>query len=134
MLGRLVAAWKLKPVARWVYGLPGRQLSEHRSLAEVALCVPNGGVCLLSALRAPGVGTQASFKVGFAVSHRAPIPRRDHPEICVVRMFGAAFKDGIEHLVVDGVDVPFLNAVKKGGRLLQIPQRDRYRRGCATRR
>src|ERR1700761_3130960 len=63
MLSRLVAAGKLERVARGIYSLPGRSLSEHRSLAEVALRVPRGVVCLLSALRVHGIGTQAPFEV-----------------------------------------------------------------------
>ena len=42
VLSRLVAAGKLERVARGVYGLPGQAISEHRSLAEVALRVPQG--------------------------------------------------------------------------------------------
>ena len=112
VLSRLVAAGKLERVARGVYGLPGRAVSEHISLAEVALRVPKGVVCLLSALRVHGIGTQAPFEVWLAIAHRAPIPRLDHPEIRAVRMSGAAFTEGIEHLVVDGVDVPVFNAAK----------------------
>ena len=57
VLSRLVAAGKLERIARGVYGLPGLAISEHRSLAEVALRVPQGVVCLLSALRVHGIGT-----------------------------------------------------------------------------
>lgn len=39
VLSRLVAAGKLERAARGVYSLPGRPLSEHRSLAEAALRV-----------------------------------------------------------------------------------------------
>ena len=112
ILGRLVAAGKLERVARGVYSLPGRGLSEHRSLAEAALRVPKGVVCLLSALRVHGIGTQAPFEVWLAISHRAPIPRLDRPDIRAVRMSGAAFTEGIEHLSVDGVAVPVFNAAK----------------------
>ena len=112
VLSRLVASGKLERVARGVYGLPGRAVSEHRSMAEVALRVPLGVVCLLSALRVHGIGTQAPFEVWLAISHRAPIPRLDHPAIRAVRMSGSAFTDGIEKLVVDGVDVPVFNAAK----------------------
>ena len=112
VLSRLVASGKLERVARGVYGLPGRAVSEHRSMAEVALRVPLGVVSLLSALRVHGIGTQAPFEVWLAISHRAPIPRLDHPAIRAVRMSGSAFTDGIEKLVVDGVDVPVFNAAK----------------------
>ena len=50
-LTRLVQADKLERVARGLYGLPGGATSEHRSLAEVAIRVPKGVVCLLSALQ-----------------------------------------------------------------------------------
>ena len=39
VLSRLVAAGKVERMARGVYSLPGRALSEHRSLAEAALRV-----------------------------------------------------------------------------------------------
>jgi predicted transcriptional regulator of viral defense system len=112
VLSRLVAVGKLERVARGVYGLPGLAISEHRSLAEVALRVPLGVVCLLSALRVHGIGTQAPFEVWLAIEHRAPIPRLDQPRIRPVRMSGVAFTDGIERLPVDGVSVPVFNAAK----------------------
>lgn len=112
VLSRMVIAGKLERVARGVYGLPGLAISEHRSLAEVALRVPQGVVCLLSALRVHGIGTQAPFEVWLAIEHRAPIPRLDQPKIRPVRMSGAAFADGVEHLSVDGVSVPVFNVAK----------------------
>ena len=112
VLSRLVAAGKLERIARGVYGLPGLAISEHRSLAEVALRVPQGVVCLLSALRVHGIGTQAPFDVWLAIENRAPIPRLDQPKIRPVRMSGAAFTAGIERLLVDGVSVPVFNAAK----------------------
>lgn len=112
VLSRLVAAGKLERVARGVYGLPGRAVSEHRSLAEVALRVPQGVVCLLSALRVHGIGTQAPFEVWLAIAHRASLPRLDHPALRAVRMSGCAFTEGIEYLPIDGVKVPVFNTAK----------------------
>lgn len=112
VLSRLVAVGKLERVARGVYGLPGQAISEHRSLAEVAVRAPQGVVCLLSALRVHGIGTQAPFEVWLAIAHRAPVPRLDQPKIRPVRMSGEAFTEGVEHLLVDGVSVPVFNAAK----------------------
>ena len=112
VLSRLVAAGKLEKVARGVYSLPGLAISEHRSLAEVALRVPQGVVCLLSALRMHGIGTQAPFEVWLAIEHRAPVPRIDRPKIRPVRMSGAALTEGIVHRQVDGVNVPVFNVAK----------------------
>jgi predicted transcriptional regulator of viral defense system len=112
VLSRLVAAGKLERVARGVYSLPGRALSEHRSLAEVALRAPRGVVCLLSALRVHGIGTQAPFEVWLAIPHHSPTPRLDQPALRVVRMSGVALTDGIEPILIDGVQVPVFNADK----------------------
>lgn len=112
VLTRLVAAGKLERVARGVYSLPGRSLSEHRSLAEVALRVPQGVVCLLSALRVHGIGTQAPFEVWLAIPHNSPTPRLDQPALRAVRMSGPALSEGIESMQIDGVQVPVFNAAK----------------------
>ncbi|QHE88914.1 type IV toxin-antitoxin system AbiEi family antitoxin domain-containing protein [Hydrogenophaga sp. BPS33] len=112
MLSRLVSAGKLERVARGVYSLPGRSLHEHRSLAEVALLAPRSVVCLLSALRVHGIGTQAPFEVWVAIPHNSPTPRIDQPALRVVRMSGESLTDGIEHFTIDGVKVPVFNAAK----------------------
>ena len=112
VLSRLVADGKLERIARGVYGLPNQAISEHRSLAEVALRIPKGVICLLSALRVHGIGTQAPFEVWLAIENRAPVPRLDQPTVRPVRMSGAALTEGIEHLSIDGVRVPVFNAAK----------------------
>jgi predicted transcriptional regulator of viral defense system len=112
VLSRLIAAGKLERVARGVYSLPGRALSEHRSLAEVALRAPRGVVCLLSALRVHGIGTQAPFEVWLAIPPHTPTPRQDQPALRVVRMSGPALTEGIELIEIDGVQVPVFNPAK----------------------
>jgi predicted transcriptional regulator of viral defense system len=111
-LSRLVAAGRLERIARGVYSLPGRSLSEHRSLAEVALRVPQGIVCLLSALRVHGIGTQAPFEVWIAIPHNSPTPRLDRPALRAIRMSGPALSEGIEPMQIDGVNVPVFNLAK----------------------
>lgn len=112
ILSRLVAAGKLERVARGIYSLPGQVLSEHRSLAEVSLRMPRGVVCLLSALRVHGIGTQAPFEVWLAIPPHTPTPRVDQPALRVVRMSGPALTEGIEQIEIDGVQVPVFNAAK----------------------
>jgi len=111
-LTRLVAAGKLQRVARGLYSLPGQPMHEHRSLAEVALRVPRGVVCLLSALRVHGMGTQAPFEVWLAMPHHIPVPRLGQPALRVVRMSDATRSQGVEHIAIDGVDVPVFSAAK----------------------
>lgn len=111
-LTRLVAAGKLERIARGIYAIPGRKPGPHRSLAEVAIRVPRGVVCLLSALRVHEIGTQAPFEVWLALPHHMPAPKLDRPAVRVVRMSGAALEEGIEHIVVDGVRVAVFDPAK----------------------
>lgn len=111
-LSRLVAAGKLERVARGVYALPNAPIDAHRSLAEVAIRVPRGVVCLLSALRVHGIGTQAPHEVWLAIPSRMTPPRLDHPSVRVIRMADASMASGIERRRIDGVSVPLFNAAK----------------------
>jgi predicted transcriptional regulator of viral defense system len=111
-LTRLVQAGKLERVARGVYSLPEAAMSEHRSLAEAAVRVPKGVVCLLSALRVHEIGTQAPFEVWLAIPQRMVTPRVDQPVLRVVRMSDAALADGVVRIKVDGVQVQVFNAAK----------------------
>ncbi len=111
-LTRLVQAGKLERLARGMYGLPGASVSEHRSLAEVALRVPKGVVCLLSALRVHGIGTQAPFEVWLALPHRAAVPKLMQPQLRIIRMSDRALGDGVQHINVDGVAVAVFSAAK----------------------
>jgi predicted transcriptional regulator of viral defense system len=111
-LTRRVSAGKLERIARGVYSLPNQSISEHRSLAEAAIRVPRGVVCLLSALRVHDIGTQAPFEVWMAIPHHMLSPRLDQPSLHVVRMSGKSLTEGIEEMTVDGVAVHVFNPAK----------------------
>ncbi len=111
-LTRLVSAGKLERVARGVYSLPDREIGEHRSLAEVAIRVPRGVVCLLSALRVHDIGTQAPHEVWLAIPQGMPTPRIRKPALRVIRMSDATLAEGVERHRIDGVEVPVFNAAK----------------------
>lgn len=111
-LTRLVRAGKLDRLARGVYGLPGLPVSEHRSLAEAAVRVPKGVVCLLSALRVHEIGTQAPFEVWLAVPHNVRAPRLDQPSVRIVRMSDDALASGVVRVDIDGVAVPVFDAAR----------------------
>lgn len=104
-LTRAVRRGQLERVGRGLYGLPGRQVSAHGALAEVARRVPKGVVCLLSALRFHGLTTQAPFEVWLAIENKAITPKLDYPPLRIVRFSGAALTEGVEEHVVDDVTV-----------------------------
>jgi predicted transcriptional regulator of viral defense system len=110
-LTRLVQTGKLERLARGMYGLPGAAVSEHRSLAEIALRVPRGVVCLLSALRVHDIGTQAPFEIWLAIPHRAAVPQLAQ-QLRIVRMSDRALADSVQRIKVDGVTVPVFSAAR----------------------
>jgi predicted transcriptional regulator of viral defense system len=111
-LTRAVRRGQLERVGRGLYGLPGREVSAHGALAEVALRVPKGVACLLSALRFHGLTTQAPFEVWLAIENKAIGPKLDYPPLRIVRFSGAALTEGVEEHVVDGVTVRVTGVAK----------------------
>lgn len=111
-LTRMVVAGKLERVSRGVYCLPNQAISEHRSLAEAAIRVPQGVICLLSALQFHQIGTQAPFEIWLALPNELATPKLDHPAIRAVRMSDVALSAGKEIVNIDGVPVPIFNAAK----------------------
>lgn len=111
-LTRAVRRGQLERVGRGLYGLPGRKVSAHGSLAEVARRVPKGVVCLLSALRFHGLTTQAPFEVWLAIENKAIAPKLDYPPLRVVRFSGAALTGGVEEHIVDSVTVRVTGVAK----------------------
>lgn len=111
-LTRAVRRGHLERVGRGLYGLPGREVSAQGSLAEVALRVPKGVVCLLSALRFHELTTQAPFEVWLAIENKALAPKLDYPPLRIVRFSGAALTEGVEEHSVDGVTVRITGVAK----------------------
>ena len=104
-LTRLVRQGRLQRVARGLYALPDRPVSEHNALAEVARKHPQAIVCLLSALRFHGLTTQSPFEVWLAIPNKARAPKMDYPPLRIVRFSGVALTRGVEDHVIDGVPV-----------------------------
>lgn len=111
-LTRAVRRGLLERIGRGLYGLPGREVSAHGLLAEVARRVPKGVVCLLSALRFHGLTTQAPFEVWLAIENKALAPKLDYPPLRIVRFSGKAFTEGVEEHVVDRVTIRITGVAK----------------------
>jgi predicted transcriptional regulator of viral defense system len=74
---------RLIRVGRGRYVLPQAERSENLGLVLVAAAVPQSVICLLSALRFHGIGTQAPHDVCIAVKQGAARPRLDYPPVRV---------------------------------------------------
>lgn len=112
VLRRLAADGRLVRAARGVYALPSRNLTEHTDLAHAALRVPDGVVCLLSALNYHGIGTQMPYEVWMMIDRRAHRPSVDHPPMRFVRASGPTLTEGIEAVTIEGQKVKIFNPAK----------------------
>jgi predicted transcriptional regulator of viral defense system len=102
----------LERVARGLYRLPEAPATERQHLAEAARLVPDGVVCLLSALRFHGLTTQNPFEVWMAIHQNAWRPQVDQPPLRLVHMSGPSFEEGVEDHDLDGVPVQVFSAAK----------------------
>lgn len=105
VLKQLVQGKKLEQISRGVYRIPGKHPISNPDLFTVAARIPNGVICLLSALSFHDITTQIPSKVSIALERRAETPRLDYPPLSIHRFSGKAFTDGVEIHIVDGIQV-----------------------------
>lgn len=102
----------IEKISRGLYRVAGSEVTEHQSLVEASKRVPQGVVCLLSALRFHGLTTQNPFAVWLAIDRKAWQPRVDYPPLQVVRFSGEALRSGIEIHILQGVQVRVYSPAK----------------------
>lgn len=112
VLRRLVASGKLVKVARGMYAPAAADATEHADLARAAARVPQGVVCLLSALAYHEIGTQLPHEVWMMIDRRAHRPKVDHPPMRFVLASGAPLTEGIERITIEGRTVRIFNPAK----------------------
>jgi predicted transcriptional regulator of viral defense system len=111
-LYHLVDTGAIERVGRGLYSLPDAEASESHSLAEACKRVPQGIICLLSALAFHGLGTQSPFEVWMALDRKARRPRLEYPPLRIARFSGSALTEGIEEHPIEGVTVRLYNPAK----------------------
>jgi predicted transcriptional regulator of viral defense system len=112
VLRPLVKSGQVIRVARGLYALPDADVTENSSLAEVSVKVPHGVICLLSALRFHGLGTQNPYEVWLAIDRKARRPIAGNLPIRIVRFSGKSLGDGVEVHDIQGVSVRIYSTAK----------------------
>ena len=102
-LKQLARQGVVERVARGLYRLAEAEPTENYSLAAVSARVPNAIICLLSALRYHGIGTQLPREVWIAIPHKARIPKLPEFPIRIVRFSGPSLRHGVEEVRLEGV-------------------------------
>ncbi|MEX0900833.1 MAG: type IV toxin-antitoxin system AbiEi family antitoxin domain-containing protein [Gammaproteobacteria bacterium] len=101
-LSRLARIGLLERHGRGVYTLPGARISADGSLVQVATGVPDGVICLLSALAFHQLTTQLPSQVWLALPRGRRRPKLAYPPLRVMFVSEPAFSTGVEIHVVGG--------------------------------
>jgi predicted transcriptional regulator of viral defense system len=111
-LTRLVREGALVRVGRGVYELPDAEVSEHHTLAEVAVQAPNAVVCLLSALAFHDMTTELPFDVWLAHRRGTRPPAIQSHKVRLFRFSEASAHHGVAVHDIDGVSVRITTPAK----------------------
>ena len=102
----------LEQLGRGLYRLADLPPLGNPDLVAVGLRVPEGVLCLLSALAVHEITTQIPHEVYVALRRGAEPPRLEHPPVRMFWFTGKAFAEGIEIHELDGVNIRVYGAAK----------------------
>ncbi len=102
----------LERVGRGLYRLAGSPVTEHQSLVEASKAVPQGVICLLSALAFHRMTTQLPHEVWIAISREARRPTFHSLQLRVVQMSERGLNTDVEHHKLAGVEVRVFSKAK----------------------
>ncbi|MCB4755455.1 MAG: type IV toxin-antitoxin system AbiEi family antitoxin domain-containing protein [Elusimicrobia bacterium] len=95
----------VEPMERGLYRLSEAEQLSQPDLTTVALKIPQGVLCLISALSFHNITTQIPHAVDIALKSGARKPRIKYPPCQFVWLSEPAFSSGIETHRVDGVPI-----------------------------
>lgn len=102
----------LDRLARGLYRLADLPPLSNPDLVTVALKVPGGVICLVSALAFHDLTTEIPHSVDVALEKGSWRPRLKHPPLRVFWFSGAAWREGVGTYQVDGVPVRITTPAK----------------------
>jgi predicted transcriptional regulator of viral defense system len=109
-------------LARGLYQLADATLDVHHHLAQVSKLVPKGVICLTSALAYHGLTDQMPAKVWLALGLKEWRPQFIYPPVRFVRFSETRLQSGVEHVLIDGVNVPIFGVARTVADLFRYRQ------------
>lgn len=91
--------------SRGLYRLADVEPSSHHDLIQVALSIPKGVICLISALSFHNLTTQIPHQVYVALPIHAEKPRLEYPPLRLFWLSRKTYLPGIETHELDGIPV-----------------------------
>jgi predicted transcriptional regulator of viral defense system len=102
----------IEQLGRGLYRLTDLPPLGNPDLVPVMAKVPQGVVCLISALAYHEITTQIPREVHIAIARNSEPPRIDYPPLRCYRFTGEAFTEGIQIHKLDGVQVNIFSPEK----------------------
>lgn len=104
-LYEMLAEGVIEKLSRGLYRLVELPPLGNPDIVSVSKRVPNGVICLISALAFHEITNQVPHGVYLAVSRNAIVPRIDYPPIRVFRFSSSSYSEGIAIKKVDDISV-----------------------------
>ena len=111
-LPQLCEDGQLERVGWGLYLRTDAELTEHHGLVEASLSVPQGVICLLSALVFHELTLQSPPEIWIALPGKARLPRRGELPLRVVRFSAESLAYGVMRPILEGVEVPITDPAK----------------------
>lgn len=111
-LQRLLERGLIERLNRGIYAVSDTDITEYHSLATTAKRVPNGVVCLLSALRFHSLTTENPHDIWMSIRENARLPKAHEQGVRFIRFSQVTFQYGVDMHVIEGVQVPIYNPAK----------------------
>ena len=101
----------LEQISYGLYKLKQNKVTQP-DFVTVALRVPNGVICLISALAFHNLTTQIPHKVWMAIKRGAHRPKIDYPPVSIHQFSNRSFSSGIDKHTFDKIPVKIYNPEK----------------------
>lgn len=111
-IARAVRDGAITRAGRGLYQLPDGGDSAHMALAEVSKRIPDGVICLVSALAYHDLTDQMPRQVWVAIGAKDWAPKVDYPKVRIVRLREPYLGYGVEHHTIAGVGVAIYSVAK----------------------
>lgn len=96
---------QIESLSRGVYRLVGSGQLSAPDLAIVAKRIHEGIICLTSVLAFHNITTEIPHEVHVALGRTKRYPKIEYPPVRIFRYSGTNTNEGIEHHMIDGIDV-----------------------------
>ena len=111
-LSRLVEEGSIARRGRGLYELADAEVTLGHSLAEIAVRVPKGVVCLISALQYHEITLQAPRSIWVAIGENDHKPKVTHLAVRFLHFGDTALQTGVDTVTIDGVTVKIFSPAK----------------------